>query len=162
MAESEVPSLDRAEIPQGGSLVSATFVPNEIELFMFCAATWNTHRIHYDRRFAQASGFRELVVPGPLQTARLAQMIDEFAGRYDGHLTTMSVRHHATLYCNEPAHLTAHLTGVRESESEIAIDVSVQVTNAVGLRVTSGHAAMSLTTTDGGRALVRRLRSEVA
>ncbi len=46
---------------------------DEATLFRFSAATWNAHRIHYDRDFAVAEeGYPGLVVHGPLLTMLLA------------------------------------------------------------------------------------------
>ena len=139
--------------PPAAPLAARRFVPTEIDLFMFCAATWNAHRIHYDRDHARAEGYRDLVVPGPLQAARLAQMLVEFTGPYDGRLASMSVRHHASLYCNEPIELRADLVAVEGP----GIQVSVSATGPDGLVATSGTAVVEV-----ARALVRELRSGVA
>jgi hydroxyacyl-ACP dehydratase HTD2-like protein with hotdog domain len=136
-------------------LVAGRFVATEIELFMYCAATWNTHRIHYDRDYARAEGYRDLVVPGPMQSARLAQLLAEFAAEHDGRLRTMSVRHRTTLYCNEPVDLRADLLAVRGT----ALEVSVVAVNADGATATSGTATLELPRAE---ALVHALRSGVA
>ena len=36
-------------------------------LLRYSAATWNSHRIHYDRDYAKAEGYPDLLVHGPLQ-----------------------------------------------------------------------------------------------
>ncbi|MBT8487214.1 MAG: MaoC family dehydratase N-terminal domain-containing protein [Gemmatimonadetes bacterium] len=44
-----------------------SFTADEVTLFRFSALTFNGHRIHYDRRFAQeVEGYPDLVVHGPL------------------------------------------------------------------------------------------------
>jgi hydroxyacyl-ACP dehydratase HTD2-like protein with hotdog domain len=121
-------------------LAAGRFVPTEIELFMYCAATWNTHRIHYDRDYARAEGYRDLVVPGPMQSARLAQLLAEFAAAHDGRLRTMSVRHRTALYCNEPVDLRADLLAVNGS----VLEVSVVAANPEGAVATSGTATLEL------------------
>jgi hydroxyacyl-ACP dehydratase HTD2-like protein with hotdog domain len=130
-------------------LAAGRFVPTEIELFMYCAATWNTHRIHYDRDYARAEGYRDLVVPGPMQSARLAQLLAEFAAEHDGRLRTMCVRHRTVLYCNEPVDLRADLLAVNGS----VLEVSVVASNPEGGAATSGTATLELP---------RSLRSGVA
>jgi 3-methylfumaryl-CoA hydratase len=42
---------------------------NPVLLFRFSALTYNAHRIHYDRGYAQTEGYPGLVVHGPLQAA---------------------------------------------------------------------------------------------
>ncbi|MCA3555984.1 MaoC family dehydratase N-terminal domain-containing protein [Aestuariivirga sp.] len=51
-------------------------------LFRFSAFTFNGHRIHYDRRHAEAEGYPNLVVHGPLQASL---MLNLAAGRL-GHV----------------------------------------------------------------------------
>jgi hydroxyacyl-ACP dehydratase HTD2-like protein with hotdog domain len=144
--------------PPAAPLAAGRFVPTEIDLFMFCAATWNTHRIHFDRDYARAEGYRDLVVPGPLQSARLAQLLADFAGAHDGRLHSMSVRHHTSLYCNEPIDLRADLVEVRESELEVAVVAA----DPQGVAATSGRATLVLAPTARAGALVRALRGGVA
>jgi 3-methylfumaryl-CoA hydratase len=47
---------------------------NPVLLFRFSALTYNAHRIHYDRDYAQAEGYPGLVVHGPLQALLMAQL----------------------------------------------------------------------------------------
>lgn len=138
MASVETLPVDGSAVAE--PLVAGRFVPTEIELFMYCAATWNTHRIHYDRDFARAEGYRDLVVPGPLQSARLAQMLVEFAAGRGGRLRSMSVRHRSSLYCNEPVELRADLVGVSGTE----VEVSVAASTVDGVVATSGTATLEL------------------
>ncbi|MBV2148101.1 hypothetical protein KRZ98_07360 [Sphingobium sp. AS12] len=47
--------------------------PAEVNLFRFSAATFNGHRIHYDRAYATGvEGYPSLVIHGPLTAAKLA------------------------------------------------------------------------------------------
>jgi 3-methylfumaryl-CoA hydratase len=49
-----------------------TIAPDPILLFRFSALTFNSHRIHYDRRWAmEVEGYPALVVHGPLTSALL-------------------------------------------------------------------------------------------
>ncbi len=43
-------------------------------LFRFSALTYNAHRIHYDREYARAEGYPDLVVHGPLQALLMAEL----------------------------------------------------------------------------------------
>lgn len=50
----------------------ACWTPNEVDLLRFSAATFNSHRIHYDWPYATAvEGYPGLVVHGPFTAARL-------------------------------------------------------------------------------------------
>jgi hydroxyacyl-ACP dehydratase HTD2-like protein with hotdog domain len=151
MASVETLPVDGSAVAE--PLLAGRFVPTEIELFMYCAATWNTHRIHYDRDFARGEGYRDLVVPGPLQSARLAQLLAGFAAGHGGRLRSMSVRHRSSLYCNEPVDLRADLLRIDGP----VLEVSVVASNPEGAVATSGTATLELP-----RAVLSSFRSGVA
>ncbi len=44
------------------ALPTLTVVPDRTQLFMFSAATWNRHRIHFDREAAISEGLPDVVV----------------------------------------------------------------------------------------------------
>lgn len=50
------------------------------QLFQFSAATWNPHRIHYDKEYAALEGHPDVLVHGPLHGAFLAQYITRWMG----------------------------------------------------------------------------------
>jgi hydroxyacyl-ACP dehydratase HTD2-like protein with hotdog domain len=149
--------VDRDEGRHNRPLVACRFTPTEVDLFMFCAAVWNTHRIHFDRDFARAEGYRDLVVPGPMQSARLGQMVGDFAAAHDGRLATMSVRHRTPLYCNESVDLRADAVGVSDSPDGTVVELSVAAQNGAGELATSGTATIVLAATARSLALVRSL-----
>lgn len=56
-------------------------VPDDILLFRYSALTFNSHRIHYDRRYAtQVEGYPGLVVHGPLIATLLMDLLDRNMG----------------------------------------------------------------------------------
>jgi hydroxyacyl-ACP dehydratase HTD2-like protein with hotdog domain len=118
--------------------------PREVELFMFSAATWLTHRIHFDRDYARAEGHPDLVVHGPLQGAYLAQLLSELADQHGGVLASLSYRHHRSAYCAQRLTLRATLTSVTEQEDGFAVRVAVGIHNAEQLLVSSGQALLRL------------------
>jgi 3-methylfumaryl-CoA hydratase len=51
-------------------------VPDDVLLFRYSALTFNSHRIHYDRRYAtQTEGYPGLVVHGPLLATLLLDLV---------------------------------------------------------------------------------------
>jgi len=78
------------------------WVPNETALFRFSAATFNSHRIHYDLPYASAEeGYPALVVHGPLTATRLA----DFAAERRGPLKRFAFRALSPLFCGQPVRL---------------------------------------------------------
>jgi len=55
-----------------------TVTPSETLLFRYSALTFNGHRIHYDRRYAeQVEGYPGLVVHGPLIASLLLRLLED-------------------------------------------------------------------------------------
>ena len=62
----------RREAPPAETPWRRRIVPDAVLLFRFSALTFNSHRIHYDRKWAmETEGYPGLVVHGPLTTALL-------------------------------------------------------------------------------------------
>lgn len=57
-------------------------VPDDVLLFRYSALTFNSHRIHYDRRYAmQTEGYPGLVVHGPLMASLLIDLLRRHSDR---------------------------------------------------------------------------------
>lgn len=87
------------------------WMPTEVNLFRFSAATFNGHRIHYDLPYAtRVEGYPALVVHGPFTAARLAGL-----AMRDGPLVTFAFRAMAPLFLGQPIYLRAAGTGAVEA-----------------------------------------------
>jgi 3-methylfumaryl-CoA hydratase len=65
------PAVRVAEAPQWARRIT----PDDVLLFRYSALTFNSHRIHYDRRYAtENEGYPGLVVHGPLLATLLADL----------------------------------------------------------------------------------------
>ncbi len=53
---------------------------SRMQLFLYSAATWNPHRIHYDADYARFEGHADIIVHGPLQGGWLSQYVTDWAG----------------------------------------------------------------------------------
>jgi 3-methylfumaryl-CoA hydratase len=72
-----------------------------VTLFRFSAATWNSHRIHYDRDYASSEGYPGLVVHGPL----LAVIMAGEAENAIGPLGFVEYRAHAPVFDTDAVEL---------------------------------------------------------
>jgi 3-methylfumaryl-CoA hydratase len=80
-----------------------TWQPNTVELFRFSAATFNSHRIHYDVQYTRdTEGYPDLVVHGPLVAARLCGFAQSLGAE---RLKFFSYRGNAPLFVNQPIEL---------------------------------------------------------
>jgi hydroxyacyl-ACP dehydratase HTD2-like protein with hotdog domain len=136
--------MTQAMPPEPAAIAQRDVQPREVDLFMFSAATWLTHRIHFDRDYARTEGFEDLVVHGPLQGAYLAELLSDAAGAQGGELARLSYRHHRPAYCADRLTLRATLSSVTEQPGGFAVDVDVTIRNAAGQPVTTGQARLRL------------------
>lgn len=130
--------------------------PGEVDLFMFSAATWLTHRIHFDRDYARTEGHPDLVVHGPLQGAYLAGLLADVADRCGGQLARLSYRHHRSAYCAERLTVQAALTSVTEEPGGFEAELAVSIRNSDGVLITSGQGVVRLPGRESVAALLGR------
>jgi 3-methylfumaryl-CoA hydratase len=84
------------------------WTPNAVELFRFSAATFNSHRIHYDLRYAQGEeGYPGLVVQGPLAAAKLHAYAQS---RSSTSMTAFAFRTKAPLFVDQAVRLRQNPT----------------------------------------------------
>ena len=80
-------------------------------LFRFSALTFNAHRIHYDRPYAEAEeGYPGLIVHGPLTAVLLARLV---AAHTDRRITAFRFRGKAPLFDLHPFRLVGRPDGDR-------------------------------------------------
>jgi hydroxyacyl-ACP dehydratase HTD2-like protein with hotdog domain len=105
------------DVTVGEQLPTLDVTVNETQLFFFSAATYNGHRIHYDKHWAQTlEGYDDVLVQGPLQAALLARAIGDWIGGR-GRLVSFSVQNRATAYPGELLTFGGQITGKRLTEA---------------------------------------------
>jgi hydroxyacyl-ACP dehydratase HTD2-like protein with hotdog domain len=86
------------DIDTGDEIPALTVTVDETQMFFFSAATYNGHRIHYDKDWARATeGYDTVLVQGPLQAALLSRALTDWIGG-DGRLVAFSVQNRAIAY----------------------------------------------------------------
>ena len=130
------------DLQLGDALPTRSHAPTNVSLFVYNAAVWNPHRIHYDERYTtQIEKHPGIVIDGPLQGDWLAQVALNWLGD-DGELLRFA-------YSNRRA---AHLGEILTSGGTItAIDLSGRVVtlalfvkNAQGEVMSPGSATVRL------------------
>ena len=102
-------------------LTRRTYAP--LELFLFSAAGWHPHRIHYDHPYATGvEGHDALVVHGPLQAVHA---VDALLDALDVPATVRSLtyRHRALLTVGQEAVVKARTEPVDEEGSAATFEV---------------------------------------
>ena len=134
------PASQRRQPPAVGSEFTSHQQPDERQLFLFSAVTWNAHRIHYDREWARREGHPDLLVHGTLQGGWLAQLAASVAHPW-GRVTRFEFRNLAPAYVNHSLVATARVTGV---EGDCVL-VSLELRGPDGA-VATGSATLASTT----------------
>ncbi|OJZ70191.1 acyl dehydratase [Mycobacterium paraffinicum] len=103
------------DIEVGHRMPDLTVTVDETQLFFFSAATYNGHRIHYDKDWARTvEGYDDVLVHGPLQAALLGRAIGDWIGGR-GRLVSFSVQNRAVAHPGQPLSFGGTITGKRLS-----------------------------------------------
>jgi len=101
------------DIAVGDHIPTLAVTVDETQMFFFSAATYNGHRIHYDKQWARdTEGYDNVLVHGPLQAALLARALGDWIGGR-GRLVTFSVQNRAIAYPGESLSFGGEVTAKR-------------------------------------------------
>ncbi|MCV7032031.1 MaoC/PaaZ C-terminal domain-containing protein [Mycobacterium sherrisii] len=104
------------DVEVGAQIPELTVTIDETQLFFFSAATYNGHRIHYDKDWARdVEGYDNVLVHGPLQAALLARVLGGWLGGR-GRLVSFSVQNRATAFPGQALTFGGTVTAKRVSE----------------------------------------------
>ncbi len=68
------------DVKVGTAIPALVKRPTNVQLFRFCAVTWNAHRIHYDKVYAQSEGYPDVLVQAHLHGCFLLEAVMNWAG----------------------------------------------------------------------------------
>ena len=90
------------DVDEGDRIPDLAVTVDETQMFFFSAATYNGHRIHYDKRWArEVEGYDDVLVQGPLQSALLARALTDWIGGR-GKLLEYAVQNRAIALPGQP------------------------------------------------------------
>ncbi len=120
----------------GTALPEVSRTPDAVDLFMFSAAAWLLHRIHYDVPFTtEHDGHPNLLIHGPLQGTYLMQTAQEFLGE-TARIVSITYRHLAPAYLGE----TLHCGGTVVAVDGNRVTLELWARTAEGTVTTEGRA----------------------
>ncbi len=97
----------------------------EAELFLYSAASFNPHRIHYDKAYANYEGHQDIVVHGPLQGSWLTQFITDWAGPR-ARLLSVEWQNRASAFVGEELSFFGSVTSVDQVNGSVALEIYEQ------------------------------------
>jgi hydroxyacyl-ACP dehydratase HTD2-like protein with hotdog domain len=113
------------DVQTGDPLPTLTVTVDERQLFFFSAATYNGHRIHYDKDWARTvEDYEDVIVQGPLQSALLARAITDWIGGR-GRLVEYAVQNRAIAFVGEELSFGGLVTGKRLADNTGLVDLEI-------------------------------------
>jgi len=130
------------ELAIGTPLPGREHRPDEVDLFLYNAALWNAHRIHYDQAYATGvEGYPGLVVPGPQLGDWLTQVVLEWIGD-DGVLVEFEYSNRRAAYAGETLRAGGRVSRIDAERSEVGLELEIK--NARDEVITPGSAIVRL------------------
>ena len=127
-------------IKPGDLLPEREFKPDNVQLFLYNAALWNAHRIHYDYPYAtEVEGYPGVVIAGPQMGDWLTQCVIEWLGD-EGTLAAIEYSNRKAAYIGETLRTGGKLVSV-EPDTGIA-ELELYIKNEADEVVTPGTATV--------------------
>lgn len=111
---------------EGAQLESARHTFTTTDLFLFSAAGWHPHRVHYDQAYTrEVEGHVDLLVHGPLQAVHMFQNL---TGQLPegAVLDRVDYRHQATLLVGIPAIMGGSVSSVDDDAGTATVEVWIR------------------------------------
>jgi 3-methylfumaryl-CoA hydratase len=135
-----MPSL--TSIAPGAELPPRDYTPTNVSLFLYNAAIWNAHRIHYDERYTtEVEKHPGVVIDGPLQGDWLAQVVTEWIAD-GGELVSFEYSNRRASYLGETLTAGGQVTEVDDATGEVTLSLFVR--NQAGEVTSPGSAVVRL------------------
>ncbi len=113
------------DVEIGAGVSPLTVTVTETQMFFFSAATYNGHRIHYDKEWARGvEGYDNVLVHGPLQAALLSRALTDWIGGA-GRLVAFAVQNRAIAYPGQELTFGGVVTGKRMADGEARVDLDI-------------------------------------
>ena len=135
-------TLRFAELRVGHELPTRAHTATSVSLFVYNAAVWNPHRIHYDEAYTtQVEKHPGIVIDGPLQGDWLSQCVLAWLGDA-GELMRFAYSNRRAAYLGETLVTGGKITGLDASAR--SAELELHVTNERGEVTTPGSATVKL------------------
>lgn len=135
-------TISLQQVSVGDSLPEREHTASNVSLFMYNAAIWNPHRIHYDETYTKnVEKHPDIVIDGPLQGDWLSQVALNWAGP-DATLVSFEYSNRRAAYLGEQLTSGGEVTGVDLQTGEVSLTLFIR--NEENEIITPGAAVMRL------------------
>ena len=130
-----------AELSPGAALPERDYTPTNVSLFMYNAAIWNPHRIHYDETYTtEVEKHPGVVIDGPLQGDWLMQTVTDWIGE-DGKVLEIEYSNRRASYLGETLTSGGAIKSVDAAAGTVELELFIR--NEAGDVITPGRAVVS-------------------
>ena len=127
-------------IHSGDALPEREFKVDNVELFLYNAALWNAHRIHFDYPYAtEVEGYPGLVIAGPQMGDWLSQCVTDWLGE-DGDLESFEYRNRRAAYIGDVLYSGGSVTAVDAAQGRVTLKLFIR--NQKGEEILPGGATV--------------------
>lgn len=113
------------DVAVGDALPTLQVTVDRAQMFLFSAATYNPHRIHYDTAWARdIEGYDDVLVQGPLQSALLARAVTDWIGG-SGRLVSYSAQNRATALPGQSLSFGGRVFATRVEDGQGLVDLEL-------------------------------------
>ena len=112
-----------------------------VQNVMYSAATWDFHRHHYDKEFAESKGFPGPFVDGQMFGAFLAQMVTQWMG-VDGILKKLGLTYKTMAVPGDVLSCKGKVTGKYIEEGENLVSCEMWIENQKGRTIVAPAQAL--------------------
>jgi hydroxyacyl-ACP dehydratase HTD2-like protein with hotdog domain len=132
------------DVNPGDEIPTLSVTVDPTQMFFFSAATYNGHRIHYDKTWAtEVEGYPDILVHGPLQAALLARALTDWVGG-GGRLVNYAVQNRAIAFPGEELRFKGTVTAKREENGTALVELAIQGEKGENEVLMPGTATVSL------------------
>ena len=113
-------------IKAGNPLPEREFKPDNVQLFLYNAALWNAHRIHFDSPYAtEVEGYSGLVIAGPLMGDWLTQCVIEWLDD-EGRLVSIEYSNRKAAIIGEVLRTGGNVLSVEPETGRVQLELFVK------------------------------------
>jgi hydroxyacyl-ACP dehydratase HTD2-like protein with hotdog domain len=132
------------DVNVGDAIPTNVEVVHPAQMFLFSAATNNSHRIHYDRTWAvEVEGYKDILVHGPFQYSLMAKTLTDWIGPR-GRLVRIALQNRASAFPGEELRFAATITAKHEVDGEGRVDLDIHEGKGEGEVLMPGSATVAL------------------
>lgn len=130
------------DIAIGDALPERAYEATNVSLFLYNAAIWNAHRIHYDAPYTtDVEKHPAVVIDGPLQGDWLSQCVLDWLGE-DGDLVSFDYSNRRAAYLGETLTVSGKVVGKDADQGTVKVELAVK--NKAGDVIAPGGAVARL------------------